>query len=128
MANNSFRVEIDDSDVIRAIEGLGSETKKVIENFLKQEALAWQRDIKKKLTDNNSVVTGDLRRSIVVQPKTARNRWEYVVGTNLFYAPYVEYGTRRNGYRGKPYFQPVYDARAKKFKENMTQILREALR
>lgn len=128
MANNSFKVEVDDRDVIKAIEELGSETKKVIENFLKNEALAWQRDIKKKLTDNKSVITGDLRRSIVVQPKTARNRWEYVVGTNLFYAPYVEYGTRRTGGRGKPYFQPVYDARADKFKENLTKVLREALR
>ena len=123
MASNSFKVEVDGSDVIRAIERLGYNTQKVIENFLKQEALKWQRDIRKQITVNKSVVSGDLRRSISVQPQ---GRFSYFVGTNLFYAPYVEYGTRRA--RAKPYIQPVYIKNAEKFKEQLKAILKEALK
>ena len=64
-----------------------------------------------------------MRRSISVQP---RGKFDYLVGTNLFYAPFVEYGTRRSG--AKPYIKPVYDNRAEKFKEELKAVLREALR
>lgn len=124
MASTSFKIEVNSDEVIKAIQKLGFNTQKVIADFLKDEALKWQRDIRKKITDNKSVVSGDLRRSISVQPES---KFEYLVGTNLFYAPYVEYGTRRPT-RPKPYFQPVYNSNAEKFKQNLTAILREALK
>lgn len=123
MARNSFRIDVDDQDLIRAIQRLGYNTQNVIANFLKDEALKWQRDIRKKITDNRSVLSGDLRRSISIQPK---GKFEYLIGTNLFYAPFVEFGTRRSG--AKPYIKPVFDNNADRFKAQLTAILKEALR
>lgn len=117
-----FFVTVNDRDLIKKLNRASDNVQKVIQDFLVEEALAWQKSVRKKLTENKSVVTGDLRRSITVQKKS---KWEYLVGTNLHYAPYVEYGTRRAG--AKPYFEPVYDSRSTKFKSELEALLRKAV-
>lgn len=123
VTTDGVRVEVDDRNLKMALNRLNSEIQNVVIEFLKKEALTWQREIKQKITDNGSVVTGDLRRSISVQNK---EKWEYLIGTNLFYAPFVEYGTRRMG--AKPYMTPIYEKRKEIFEEDLKRVLREALR
>ena len=123
MRGRGFQITVDDRELIQALNLLEHNVQNVILDFLKTEALVWQKEVRRKLTQNKSVKSGDLRRSIAIVKKS---KWNYVVGTNLFYAPYVEYGTRR-GNRPKPYFEPVYDARKAEFKSTITAMIREAL-
>lgn len=56
---------------------------------LSKIALFLESEVKRNLTDNDSVVTGQLRRSITAEVKG--NQASAL--TNVSYAPYVEYGT-----------------------------------
>lgn len=47
-----------------------------------------------------AVDTGQLMNSITMEERIGENQISYLVGTNVNYAPYVEYGTR-------PHFPPV---------------------
>lgn len=124
MANvNGYSISIDDREVVQALNRLNNDVQNVIINYLKGEALTLQREFRQKLTDNGSVKSGDLRRSITVRPV---NKWTYEVGTNLFYAPYVEYGTRRMG--AKPYIKPVLDNNSERIVSELTALIRGALR
>lgn len=83
---------------------------------------------KDKLTENNSVATGNLRNSI--SHKVVEGENTVYIGTNVHYAPYVELGTGKyassggrpdpwvykdsngnwhhtNGQRAKPYLKPA---------------------
>lgn len=56
---------------------------------LTKVGLFLEKEVKQNLTDNDSVVTGTLRRSITNEVKGNT----VSVYTNVSYAPYVEYGT-----------------------------------
>jgi HK97 gp10 family phage protein len=57
------------------------------------------------------VDTGTLRRSIHTEDgKISSTRAEVVIGTDVDYAPYVEYGTGRM--RAQPYMRPALDEEA----------------
>lgn len=60
---------------------------------------------KKNLTLNKSVITGTLRRSMTF---VFYQRQIYAeCGTNVFYGPYVEFGTSRSS--AKPYLGPAFE-------------------
>lgn len=60
---------------------------------------------KRNLTKNKSVITGTLRRSITFVFYQSHLYVE--IGTNVFYGPYVEFGTCRA--HAKPYLRPAYE-------------------
>ena len=124
MANQGVNITVNSADLVQQFHNLDRNIKKVVEEFIKTEALNFQKDVRKQLTENKSVITGRLRRSITVEKYY---RYEYHVGTNVHYAPYVEFGTRRTGGKGKPYFQPVIDRRSEKFKEELAKLIRGAI-
>lgn len=124
-----FRVTVDDTGLIKALDRLTNEVQNVILDYLKEEAMLWQRDIRKQISANGSVDTGTLKKSVLTKRKS---KWEFFVGTSLFYAPYVEFGTRESERRPfsiapKPFIQPVYDRNKDRFKDTVTRLLREAL-
>jgi HK97 gp10 family phage protein len=59
---------------------------------------------KTNLTRNRSVITGNLRNSITHEQADEKTE---AIGTNVYYAPYVELGTRRS--RAKPYLRPAVE-------------------
>lgn len=128
MSYTGVSIVVNDADFQRALKRVNLEVQKVVADKVRDEALHFQRDIRKQITQNRSVVTGDLRRSINIEK---RDRFYYVVGTNLFYAPFVEFGARnRSGVMraGKPFMTPVYNNRKDKFREDLRNIIGRALR
>lgn len=84
-----------------------------------------ESDVKKKITQNRSVVTGNLRNSITHEPMDSKTE---VIGSNVEYAPYVELGhrTRGGGYvNPKPYLQPAIAGNAEKYKKVIQDVLSE---
>ena len=87
-----------------------------------------ESDVKKKLTQNKSVQTGNLRNSITHRRV---NETTEAVGTNVEYAPYVEYGHHQQPGRyvpalkkrlkvswvaPKPYMRPAIEGNMKKYR------------
>lgn len=54
------------------------------------------------------VKTGNLRRSLMTEVQATPNGATARVGTGVDYAPYVEFGTRRQ--RAQPYLRPAFDS------------------
>ncbi|MGL5460715.1 MAG: HK97-gp10 family putative phage morphogenesis protein [Cetobacterium sp.] len=106
------------NEVQGKIKGLSMKLKSEVEELITFYGLETQKLIRKKLTDNKSVKSGRLRRSININKI---GRFECRVGTNVFYAPYVEYGTRRA--RAKPYIKPVFEDVEKRFTKDIKKIL-----
>lgn len=77
-------------------------------------AIRIQGAAKRNLTANGSVITGTLRRSITKRIGSDRDGFTADIGTNVEYAPFVEYGTRPRakhpGSMAKPYLRPAFDS------------------
>lgn len=124
MAKTSIDITLDSKEFRRDLNRISLECKNIVADRIKFEALAYQRDVRLKITSNKSIVSGDMRRSIKIHKE---NRFYYVVGTNLFYAPYVEYGTRR-GNSPKPFMKPVHDSHKDTFIDDLKKLVEGALR
>lgn len=102
-------------------------------------------EAKRILTENKSVITGDLRKSIRAQNKTRKKsgwvRIKTVAGsrrkrgkgrksqggkgqTDPFYAPFVEFGTKKN--KAKPFLRPAFDIVAKSVATGLQNDLADA--
>lgn len=90
-----------------------------VEALVEQYALECQAKVRDKITENRSVITGNLRRKMSVKKI---DRFTHEVYSNLEYAPYVEYGTRRS--RAKPYIRPVQEELQPKFVRDLDEIVR----
>lgn len=80
------------------LKALGDDVGGMVDKGLRKGAMKIQGDAKRNITAAKAVDTGRLRNSIVVEPYThgisALDRSAgYVVGTNVEYAPYIEFGT-----------------------------------
>ena len=91
---------------------------KVNKMFLPAAGAMVQGEAKRNLRANDSVRTGRLRGSIASIVKSDN----VVVGTNVEYAPYVEYGTVRS--RAKPYLRPALDVH----KKNLVRMWKDIFR
>lgn len=70
------------------------------------------------------VDTGNLRASLTKE--TSKKELYTVVGTKVYYAPYVEYGTRKM--RPKPYLKPAYLENEKDIKNLLKKAVLDAIR
>jgi len=91
------------------------------------------------ITNNGSVDTGLLRNSIAhVVPKSKNDDLRVYVGTNVYYAPYVEMGHRQNvgqyvpklGKRlvapfvkAKPFLRPAFTEHIQEFKDILSMYI-----
>ena len=86
----------------------------MMEAIVEDVALRVDKEAKK----NCPVDTGNLRGSITVDI----NGVEAEVGTNVEYAPFVEYGTRFMD--AQPFVQPALEEQSAKFKSDMQKLVR----
>lgn len=76
-----------------------------------------EKDAKKNLTSNRSVLTGNLRRSIFAE---MTSKHEGVTYTPVEYAHYLEFGTSRQS--PKPFFFPAVYKGQKDFVKKMNEL------
>ena len=122
------------------------EDEKKIQKVLKNSAMTIQKNAISNLTNNGSVNTGHLRRSI----STKMGDMEATIHTsNLKYAPMVEFGTRPHiiraknkkalywkgakhpvkqvnhpGNKAKPYLIPAFDKEKDQFLEKLKEVIK----
>lgn len=84
-------------------------------------ALEIESDAKNIITANKSVVTGRLRSSI--KAIWDREKFAALVGTNVEYGPYVEFGTAKQN--AKPFLYPAYFAGIGRLSRNLQNILKD---
>lgn len=71
------------------------------------------------------VDTGRLRGSITTEFKSSNSNPKAEVGTNVEYAPYIEYGTIKMA--AKPFLNPAYDRHIDDFEAEVSRIVRRVL-
>ena len=82
--------------VINRLRALGKDLDMVVDNSLHKSAYNVKRQTENNIEAVGAVDTGRLRNSIVVEKV---DKCRYAVGTNVEYAPPVEFGT---GFKGDP--------------------------
>lgn len=87
---------------------------------LKEAGMKIQADAKR----NALVDTGRLKNSITTE--IWNNGFTVTVGTNVEYAPHVEYGTYKWG--GKPFLRPAYKDNTEQIQRELNEVLRKACR
>lgn len=63
------------------------------------------------------VRTGNLRRSITHEVENGENVSKAYIGTNVEYAPYVEFGVASKNIKPQPYLRPAIEENKDKIKE-----------
>lgn len=111
-------IEHNIDDVINSLERSVEKAIKAAEKELQLTALEIERDAKL----NAPVDTGMLRASIT----STGSGSEYEIGTNLEYAPFVEYGTRYMA--AQPFLFPAFEKGVKDLKKNINKAVASALR
>ena len=111
-------VEHNIDDVINSLARSVEKAIKAAEKELQLTALEIERDAKL----NAPVDTGMLRASIT----STGSGSEYEIGTNLEYAPFVEFGTRYMA--AQPFLFPAFEKGVKDLKKNINKAVVSALR
>jgi len=106
-------------DVELKLKSFTPEVNEAIEKEIKISAINIQREAKKICP----WITNRLRSSIAIQFFNSGGRINAAeIGSNVEYAPYVEFGTRYM--KAEPYLRPAYHAELPKYKANVAKILR----
>ena len=143
---------------IQGIDKLISQLESVIDNKWVEEGIKKTSerivaDAKQNLTDNGSVETGDLRNSITSNLEKNSTTVQAEIGTNVEYAPFVEWGTGVYNVRGEgrntpwcykdpetgefvwtegskpyPFMEPAYLANKKNIARDLKESLDKAVR
>lgn len=96
-------------------EALGPDIARKAEREILRTAL----DIQSTARRRCPVKTGRLRNSVAI----GGTRWEITIGTNVEYAPFVEFGTRRM--RARPFLFPAFQQEAPKLEPRLIRVLQE---
>lgn len=86
-------------------------------------ALLLEREVKQYITDHDIIDTGRLRASYTAQ---SAGETSAVMGTNVEYAPDLEYGTSHQ--RAQPHLYPVFEANKDKVTKLIADRLKAALK
>jgi len=90
-----------DKEIARKISELAKKHPEALKDAIIKSVLVVEGKAKKAVP----VLTGRLRSSITTEIKKAGQGYDGRIGTNVFYAPYVEFGTKRMS--AKPYLFPA---------------------
>jgi HK97 gp10 family phage protein len=71
-------------------------------------------------------LTGTLRRSIHTETSSDRGGAQARVGTNVEYAPHLEFGTRRQ--RPQPYLRPAFDGAKNRVRQEVADALKDMVK
>jgi HK97 gp10 family phage protein len=83
------------------------------EKTIKQIALFVESEAKLRV----AVRTGNLRRSITHQTESNETQSKAYIGTNIEYAPYVEFGVASKNIPAQPYLRPAIEENRDKIKK-----------
>jgi HK97 gp10 family phage protein len=78
--------------ILQDIQNWTDEKQQAVKDAINESALNIQTGAKTNLTRNGNVDTGHLRASIQIEPASS-DHMKLTVGTGLFYAKYIEWGT-----------------------------------
>jgi HK97 gp10 family phage protein len=109
-----IRVELNGANYARrTLFGLSSKVKQKINQETMKSAINIQTQAKRLC----AVDTGRLRSSIMVQ---RLDKGLISIGTNVTYAPYLEYGTRRQ--RAQPFLTPAFNQEKPRYIEAIKEL------
>lgn len=83
-----------------------------------------EKTAKQNIKTNKTVDTGRLLGSVKTKTKKSNGSVEAEVGTNVEYANYIEYGTRKMG--AKPFLNPAFDSETAGLDQRIRQAIRNA--
>ena len=135
--------------VINRLRALGKDLDTVVDKSLHKSAYAVKRDTENNIEAVGAVDTGRLRNSIVVEKV---DKCRYAVGTNVEYAPSVEFGTGSKGdpavahtakikwvycdpsgqfhtaypQPARPFLRPAFEANKQRVKDNIVRDILKA--
>lgn len=115
-----INMDINISEALAAIED-ASEIIPELSTAVRDTAYKIERTAKQ----NAPVDTGRLKGSITTELDLGGTNPSAEIGTNVEYAPYVEYGTYKMAAR--PFLNPAYDRHIEEFEENVSRIVRRIL-
>lgn len=114
-------IHIDAGEIARAISAVSAwdlVTKTKLKNAVNRSALAIQKGAKTRCP----VDTGRLRASIKIQPaESTTGAFNLLVGTDVEYAEYVEFGTRRAS--AQPFLFPASEEERPRFIEEIKKAV-----
>ena len=113
-----MKIESNIDDVINSLEKSIEKAIKAAEKELQLTALEIERDAKL----NAPVDTGMLRASIT----STGSGSEYEIGTNIEYAPFVEFGTKYMA--AQPFLFPAFEKGVRDLQKNIKKAVISALR
>ena len=119
--NAQFRVR-GAKELIRALEKLDNNVRDDIKREFEKGAKKIEADAKRELRKGHGVKTGTLKRSITSQVDAGKDRITARIGTNLEYAPYVEFGHR--GFPGYKYLTNAYQKNLPGIVSGLRQVIR----
>lgn len=115
------RIRVDGLSELRAkLRRIEQEVGRVARREVKRTALNVQR----RARETVPVDTGRLRNSIAVEE--LEGGLDAAIGTNVEYAPYVEFGTNRT--RPKPYLLPAMESERGPFRDRLNKAVDDALK
>lgn len=82
------------SETVKKLRDLGQNVDKIADNSLRKSARDIKREVEDRIEAVGAVDTGRLRNSITIKKL---GQCQYAVGTDVEYAPYVEFGTGSMG-------------------------------
>lgn len=119
--SNMFKFEIKGVEsVVNKLSSMNLIVQTETKIALKEAGMKIQADAKR----NTLVDTGRLKNSITTE--IWNNGLTVTVGTNVKYAPFVEYGTSR--WAGKPFLRPAYKDNTENIQRELKKILEKACR
>lgn len=104
-------------------------------NKLSQMNIVVQTETKMALKEAGMKIQADAKRNVLVDTGRLKNSitteiwnggYTVTVGTNVKYAPFVEYGTKYWG--GKPFLRPAYKDNTENIQRELKKILEKACR
>lgn len=117
--NQVFTMEVKGiEDVVNKLSKMNMVVQTETKITLKEAGMKIQADAKR----NVLVDTGRLKNSITTE--IWNSGYTVTVGTNVKYAPFVEYGTRN--WSGKPFLRPAYKDNADNIQRELKKILEKA--
>jgi len=92
-----------ENEVLKELNNITEKNIQKLNNDIKNAAIYCMGEAKRNVSrpyPQGAVDTGQLRNSITMEDNISGNETVYRVGTNVTYAPYIEFGTR-------PHFPPI---------------------
>lgn len=113
-----MKIEFDDKEVLAMFEKIANEVPKAMEDIVSNAGAVALTEARNKVP----VDTGALKGSLTLEVDLDEDTPSAIVGTNLEYAPAVEYGTSRQ--RPQPYMGPAEEMAKKKMNEIAKAVLK----